>query len=343
MSSGTLKEVTALYSAYPYPTPAVGEMLITDLSNAIQHIAEREYYLGKSILDAGCGTGHRAVSIAKSLPGTQVVGIDVTESSLEIACRLAQYHNVRNLNFRKHDLTIPNNQTFDIVVSTGVINCISDYPTALSNLLRCVNPDGYMLLWLYHTYGEYERLIDRQLALLILKTLHPSAASDQLSILRKLQLSLPSDQYGTMPIRQRIECNQASIDADAYLHPVVNTFTFGSITEILERSGAEWTAINGVNWRGQSKLLDLTGQAKDSYFMVQNVDLFSDPELQRVFESLTLTDKLSVIELRLKPTAFSVVAGKGKSYTHLMPRISGNLNRAGLANSDRGLSGGSAL
>lgn len=322
----TIDNIRRLYEDYPYPSPAVGDMLISDLSSAAQYIASPEYYVGKHVLDAGCGTGHRLVALAKALPNTNFTGVDLSKRSIETAKALAHRHGVVNIDFMLHDLSTAFTATYDVVVSTGVITCIQNLELVLRNLLNCLSGEGFLLLWVYHQYGEFGRLLDRRLALLFADESGNVSTQARLETLRQLQLSLPVDQYGTTTSKQRNESDRASIDVDAYLHPVVNVFTFCEMFDLLRKCGASWIAPNGLNWRGRSKLIDFGCTMFDPYFAITARDFLKDPNCQNTFDRFPNDKKLLAIELAIKPTGFSVLAGRGCSYSMLDPRIIHNVS-----------------
>ena len=55
-----------------------------------------------------------------------------------------------------------------------------------------------------------------------------------------------------------------------------------------------------------------------------NTDLFAEPALIELYNSLTKPDQLKVIELLTKPTGFTILAGKNDSFKKLGKRIEGN-------------------
>jgi SAM-dependent methyltransferase len=77
----------------------------------------------RRILDIGCGTGLHGVRMAKR--GFSVVGIDCSEKSLEVAKKLAEYHNVtENITFYygdAFDWLNNSNEKFDCVFTSGVL------------------------------------------------------------------------------------------------------------------------------------------------------------------------------------------------------------------------------
>jgi SAM-dependent methyltransferase len=51
------------------------------------------------ILDAGCGSGYKALILAEANPGAKIVGIDISEQSLKLARERMKYHGVTNIEF----------------------------------------------------------------------------------------------------------------------------------------------------------------------------------------------------------------------------------------------------
>jgi 2-polyprenyl-3-methyl-5-hydroxy-6-metoxy-1,4-benzoquinol methylase len=103
---------------------------------------------GKTILDAGCGTGVAAVCF-KLLGAKEVYGIDYSEGSLNTAKKLAKENNVK-INFKRDNLLDLNlSKKFDIVHSFGVLHHTADAKLAFDNLIKLVKPKGKFYVALY--------------------------------------------------------------------------------------------------------------------------------------------------------------------------------------------------
>jgi len=105
----------------------------------------RAHVAGKRLLDYGCGTGIHSILPAQE--GAEVVGIDLSEASLQIARERARRAHVETqVEFIKMDceaLTFPDN-SFDLIFDGGVFSSI-DFDKALSELARVLKPDGALL------------------------------------------------------------------------------------------------------------------------------------------------------------------------------------------------------
>ena len=100
----------------------------------------------KKVLDYGCGNGIHSVFLAK-IGAEKVVGIDLSEKSLEIARkRVANKGLARKVDFLKMDcenMDFPDN-SFDIIFNGGTFSSI-DLKKAYPELARVLKPDGLLL------------------------------------------------------------------------------------------------------------------------------------------------------------------------------------------------------
>ena len=76
----------------------------------------KKYFKDKiDILDLGTGSGCIAISLAKAID-SNVDAFDISDKALELARENAKINNV-DVNFIKHDMTIPNDKMYDVVIS----------------------------------------------------------------------------------------------------------------------------------------------------------------------------------------------------------------------------------
>jgi ubiquinone/menaquinone biosynthesis C-methylase UbiE len=104
---------------------------------------------GKQVLDVGCGNGYVTCQFAEA--GANVVAIDLTERAVELTqVRLAQLGLTAEV-IRADAEALPfGDETFDTVVSFGVIHHTPDTEKAVKELHRVLKPDGRLRLMLYH-------------------------------------------------------------------------------------------------------------------------------------------------------------------------------------------------
>lgn len=115
----------------------------------------REYQECLDILVAGCGTNQAAV-IAYTNPGANVVGVDISEHSLDHHRYLARTYGLANLEL--HQLPIEDitelGRDFDLIISTGVLHHLADPVAGLRALAQCLRPEAVLALMVYASYGR---------------------------------------------------------------------------------------------------------------------------------------------------------------------------------------------
>ena len=103
---------------------------------------------GGRILDAGCGFGASAVVLAQALPGSEVVGIDLSGPLLELAIQAAQATGLAgHVAFEKADVQeIPYDDAFDAVVNLQMLHIVQDPAAMLDEMERVLAPDGALFM-----------------------------------------------------------------------------------------------------------------------------------------------------------------------------------------------------
>lgn len=105
---------------------------------------------GKSVLDAGCGTGIFSIIFGRNGAG-RVVGIDISPGSLETAKGLKDRFRLSHVDFERQDmlrLRFPDG-FFDIVWAWGTVHHTTDPFRAIGELSRVLRPGGSLLLAVY--------------------------------------------------------------------------------------------------------------------------------------------------------------------------------------------------
>ncbi len=104
---------------------------------------------GEQILDIGCGAGVDTILAALIVgPKGSVVGVEIVPEMIARAESNLQMMELDNVNFQKtsgEDLPF-SDDTFDVVISNGVINLIPDKEAALSEMIRVLKPAGRLMV-----------------------------------------------------------------------------------------------------------------------------------------------------------------------------------------------------
>jgi arsenite methyltransferase len=100
---------------------------------------------GERVLDLGCGAGTDSLVAAQMVGASgSVVGIDMTPAMLAKARRAGDELGVTNANFvdgEVESLPFPD-ESFDVVISNGVIDLVPDKDAVYSEIFRVLAPGG---------------------------------------------------------------------------------------------------------------------------------------------------------------------------------------------------------
>ena len=100
------------------------------------------------ILDVGCGAGLLANGLAKA--GHQVTGIDISNSSLNVAKAHDETHSVRYLNANGYSLPFEDNE-FDTVCIMDVLEHVEEPHLLIGEAARVLKPQGSLF---FHTLNR---------------------------------------------------------------------------------------------------------------------------------------------------------------------------------------------
>lgn len=153
------KKVRNQYEEYPYPRwkylyTNVRRSFLLRLQNQIKpnkiDLKFSDKFNKPDVLIAGCGTG-RHLFIADSYLGANILGIDLSLSSLAYAKRKTEEIGLKNIKFLQADILNLKNlkKNFDIIESIGVLHHMESPLKGLEILLGLLKPGGFLKLGLY--------------------------------------------------------------------------------------------------------------------------------------------------------------------------------------------------
>lgn len=166
---GIKDKVRQFYESHPYPSQRISSE--QDLkSSGHESVMKRilatagissEWLAGKSVLDAGCGTGEKAIYC--SLHGAKVDAFDLSSNSIKIARQSAKKLGVK-VNFSVGEFeSIKLRGKYDLILLIGTLHHTED---AHANFLRMavhLAPGGRVALGLYNVYGRLACRLHRKL------------------------------------------------------------------------------------------------------------------------------------------------------------------------------------
>ena len=139
----------ALAEALGYP----GDLLDRLPAQAVSSFAGVGYHLGlaglvagERVLDLGSGSGMDVFAAAAEVgPAGAAVGVDITPEQLAKAERLRREDHVTFHRARIEDLPF-DDDSFDVVISNGVVNLSADKPAVFAEAARVLRPGGRLAL-----------------------------------------------------------------------------------------------------------------------------------------------------------------------------------------------------
>jgi SAM-dependent methyltransferase/glycosyltransferase involved in cell wall biosynthesis len=194
----------------------------------------RDFRPDLDILIAGCGTNQAAV-IAYNNPGARVVGIDVSEPSLDHQRHLRSKYSLKNLDL--HCLPIEEvsslQREFDLVISTGVLHHMANPKAGLQALAGQLKPEGVAAIMVYASYGR----TGVEMLKGVFSDMGLRQDETSLSILKAAIATLPKDH----PVQSYIAmAPDLAFDAgliDTFLHGRDRNYTVSECLELVSAAG----------------------------------------------------------------------------------------------------------
>ncbi len=150
------------YSSYPYPDPEAylkDNRKISDYR--VKTVPTREtwdqWFPGKPyralrVLVAACGTVE-SLMVAGTNRDHQVIGIDASKPSLDVATRLMHAEGVKNLSLYHGDVVSAGfGELFDVIIATGILHHLPDVVPFLTRLRELAADDGRLVVMVYGNY-----------------------------------------------------------------------------------------------------------------------------------------------------------------------------------------------
>ena len=148
-----LDKLRQQFNKTPYPFIDITDKPNDNPAYLYVHNLATAYYLryqrvidpkDKLILDAGCGSGYKALSLAIANPGAKIIGVDLSETSIEKAKERLAYHGFDDAEFYAMPLAdLPTlGMEFDYINNDEVLYLIPDPPGSLQTMKTVLKPEG---------------------------------------------------------------------------------------------------------------------------------------------------------------------------------------------------------
>jgi SAM-dependent methyltransferase len=201
------------------------------------HWPRRPYREDLRVLVAGCGTA-QAARHALRHPSAHVVGIDISEASIEHTLALKKKYNLANLDV--HQLPIEQVQelgeVFDLIVCTGVLHQLSDPQSGLCALRSVLDASGALDLMVDAPYGRAGVSMLQEYC----RRLHLGYSSAEIRDLARTLVALPRSHPLAHLLGTALDFKTSAGMADALLHPQDRAYTVPQLFELLAACGLKF-------------------------------------------------------------------------------------------------------
>lgn len=140
-AAGAYDEVAAVYDDFAQVWDQ--HVAATALAH-VNHLIEERVKPGAVVLDAGAGTGERTVALLEHSQPGKVIALDASAAMLDVARSKIQDPRVSFVQGGVRHLPFAND-TFDVVVSTWVIEIMDDPRTVVQEFIRVIKPGGMVI------------------------------------------------------------------------------------------------------------------------------------------------------------------------------------------------------
>jgi SAM-dependent methyltransferase len=243
-AASVAQAVSAFYERHPYPPPVAdlgryGQSW-TDghrLANASLFWPAEPYRDDRHILVAGCGTS-QAAKVALRWPRAQVIGIDVSATSIQETRKLKDKHRIGNLELRQLPVERATDlgRTFEHVICTGVLHHLPDPDLGLRALHDVLLPSGAMHLMVYAPYGRAGVYLLQDYC----RRLGIGTTAAEIRELAASLRALPPDHPLLPLMRNAPDFRDEAGLADALLHPQDRAYSVPQLFDSLAASGLEF-------------------------------------------------------------------------------------------------------
>lgn len=152
------EKIKSFYEKTPFPDYDEFDSAASLISKAkkglFAKLLNEQIPFGSRIIECGCGTGQ--LSNFLSIANRTVIGADMCMNSLRMANEFKEKIDLERAHFCQMNLFRPpfKPESFDLVISNGVLHHTSDPFLAFKSISKLVKPNGYILVGLYHRYGR---------------------------------------------------------------------------------------------------------------------------------------------------------------------------------------------
>jgi SAM-dependent methyltransferase len=282
--------VAKLYDTYPFPPEPILDEPPPGYNWRWNWLAAYNFCTGRKpqkqdirILDAGCGSGVGTEYLVHLNPQAQVVGIDLSAGTLEVAKKRCQSSGADRVEF--HHLSIYDVEQipgeFDLINCVGVLHHLPDPIRGIEALAKKLAPGGLMHIFVYGELGRWEIQL-MQKAIALLQGNKKGDYRDGVQVGRQIFASLPENNRIVKREKERwaMENQRDECFADMYVHPQETDYNIDTLFALIEASGLDFVGFSNPSFWQLETLLEKAPE------LIERAKELSERELYRLIELL---------------------------------------------------------
>ncbi|MBD2294235.1 class I SAM-dependent methyltransferase [Anabaena sphaerica FACHB-251] len=282
--------VAKLYDTYPFPPEPILDEPPPGYNWRWNWLAAYNFCTGRKpqkqdirILDAGCGSGVGTEYLVHLNPHAQVVGIDLSAGTLEVAKKRCQSSGADRVEF--HHLSIYDVEQipgqFDLINCVGVLHHLPDPIRGIQSLAKKLAPGGLMHIFVYGELGRWEIQL-MQKAIALLQGNKRGDYRDGVQVGRKIFASLPENNRLVKREKERwaMENQRDECFADMYVHPQEFDYNIDTLFDLIDASELNFIGFSNPGFWQLERLL---GKAPE---LIERAEELSPKERYRLIELL---------------------------------------------------------
>ena len=282
--------VAKLYDTYPFPPEPILDEPPPGYNWRWNWLAAYNFCTGRKpqkqdirILDAGCGSGVGTEYLVHLNPQAQVVGIDLSAGTLEVAKKRCQSSGADRVEF--HHLSIYDVDKipgeFELINCVGVLHHLPDPIRGIEALAKKLAPGGLMHIFVYGELGRWEIQL-MQKAIALLQGNKRGDYRDGVQVGRQIFASLPENNRIVKREKERwaMENQRDECFADMYVHPQETDYNIDTLFALIEASGLDFVGFSNPSFWQLETLLEKAPE------LIERAKELSERELYRLIELL---------------------------------------------------------
>jgi len=258
--------VAKLYDTYPFPPEPILDEPPPGYNWRWNWLAAYSFCTGRKpqkqdirILDAGCGSGVGTEYLVHLNPQAQVVGIDLSAGTLEVAKKRCQSSGADRVEF--HHLSIYDVDKipgeFELINCVGVLHHLPDPIRGIQALAKKLAPGGIMHIFVYGELGRWEIQL-MQKAIALLQGNKKGDYRDGVQVGRQIFASLPENNRIVKREKERwaMENQRDECFADMYVHPQETDYNIDTLFTLIDAAGLDFVGFSNPGFWQLEKLLE---------------------------------------------------------------------------------------